>query len=384
MRRNIVLLSWFNFFIDFAFYKPILVLYFAQITGSFAVGMSIFSVAWISSALFEIPTGMFSDMIGRKRTVAFGAISILLSTVFYAIGGNYWWLVVGALLEGLGKSFYSGNNDALLHDTLTEIGEEESYHRYFGRLSMYNEIGLAIVVVLGSLFAYFSFSLALWLSVVPRIVLVILAFLLIEPHVHTARSTNIYAHLKESLRQFRLNRKLRLLTIVSAMRTAVYEGAYQFRTAFVATLWPIWALGLSNMISNIGAAVSFYYSGKAIDRFGYKRVLIFEIIINRIINLSALIFPTVVSPALMATTSLSYGVTTTAVNTMLQKEFTPQQRATLGSLSSLFGSIGFGVLVIILGHIGDRIGPANAMIIAHVSILSILFFYKKIFTPQLK
>lgn len=382
MHRNIVVLSWFNFFIDFAFYKPILVLYFAAVTGSYALGMSIFSITWISSALFEVPTGMFSDMIGRKRTVVFGAISVLLSTVFYAIGGNYWWLVVGALLDGLGKSFYSGNNDALLHDTLTQIGEQDTYHRYFGRLSMYNEIGLAIVVVLGSLLAYFSFSLALWLSVFPRIVLIILAFLLIEPHIHIARSTNIYAHLKESLHLFRINRKLRLLTIVSAMRTAVYEGAYQFRTAFVATLWPVWALGFANMISNLGAAVSFFYSGKVLDRFGYKRILVFEIIINRIINLTALIFPTIVSPALMSTTSLTYGVTTTAVNTMLQKEFTPRERATLGSLSSLFGSIGFGVLVILLGYIGDRIGPAWAMIIAHVSILSILYFYKKIFSED--
>lgn len=384
MRRNIAILSWINFFIDFAFYKPILVLYFAAVTGSFALGMSIFSITWISSALFEVPTGVFSDMIGRKKTVVLGAVSVLLSTVLYAIGGNYWWLAAGALLEGLGKSFYSGNNDALLYDTLTQAGFQEKYHWYFSRFNMYNEIGLAIVVVAGSFAASISYSLAMWISVFPRMTLVMISFFLIEPSIHTQKSTNIYEHLTESLRQFRMNEKLRLLTIVSAMRTAVYEGAYQFRTAFVATLWPTWALGFSNMISNIGAAVSFYYSGKAIDRFGYKRVLVFEIIINRIINLSALIFPTVVSPALMATTSLSYGVTTTAVNTMLQKEFSSKERATLGSLSNLFGSVGYGVLVILLGYIGDRTSPAAAMIAAHIFILSILFFYKKIFTSSTK
>jgi hypothetical protein len=110
--------------------------------------------------------------------------------------------------------------------------------------------------------------------------------------------------------------------------------------------------------------------------------LVFEIIVNRIINLTALLFPTVFSPALMGTTSATYGVTTTAVKTMLQKEFTPKQRATMGSLSSLFGSISFGIFVIILGYVADLVGPANAMIMAHVSILFLLVLYKRMFTEK--
>lgn len=382
MNKNIKLLSWFNFFVDFVFYAPVAVLYFAHVTGSYALGMSIFSVVRIFSALFEVPTGVFSDMIGRKNTVVAGACSSVLSVVLYAFGGSYWMLFAGAILEGLGRSFYSGNNDALLHDSLVQTNAQEEYHRHFGKLNAFNGIGSAIVAAVGGFMANISFGLVMWASLVPRIMLVVLALMIVEPKIHVEKSTNIFFHLKESLAQFRLNRKLRLLTIVSAMRTAIYEGAYTFRTAFVATLWPLWAVGFSNTISSIGAAISFFSSGKVIDRFGYKRVLVFEIIINRIINLSALIFPTVASPALMGTTSLTYGVTTTAVNAMLQKEFTPKQRATLGSLSSLFGSIAFSVVAVLLGYIGDRIGPAKALIIAHVSILTILFFYKKIFSSE--
>lgn len=382
MHRNIVFLSWFNFFIDFAFYIPVAVLYFAHVTGSYALGMSIFSVVWISSAVFELPTGVFSDMIGRKNTVVAGAFASFLSVIFYAIGGNYWWLFVGALLEGLGRAFYSGNNDALLHDSLVQSHSEGKYDHFFGRINGYNAVGSAVVASTGAVMAYFSYPLVLWSSLVPRFVLIALALMLVEPQIHIEKSTNIFFHLKESLEQFRVNRKLRLLAIISAMRTAVYEGAYQFRTAFVATLWPLWAIGFSNTISHVGAAISFFYSGRMINRFGYKRVLVFEIIINRIINLTSLIFPTVASPALMGMTSLTYGVTTTAVNTMQQIEFTPKQRATLGSLSSLFGSIAFSIVVVCLGYIGDRVGPAKALIIAHVSILSILFFYKKLFSEK--
>ena len=118
MHRNIKLLTWFNFFTDFKLYAPIAILYFTQITGSFALGMSIFSIAYVTSAIFEVPTGVLSDYIGRKRTVVFGALCSVLCVTLYAIGGSYWMLTLGALLQGLSRAFYSGNNDALLHDTL--------------------------------------------------------------------------------------------------------------------------------------------------------------------------------------------------------------------------------------------------------------------------
>jgi hypothetical protein len=144
----------------------------------------------------------------------------------------------------------------------------------------------------------------------------------------------------------------------------------------LATVWPI---GIANMISNTGAALSFFYSGAILKKFGYKNVLVFELLINRVINILALVFPSVASPAFMGLTSLLYGATTTGVSALQQKEFTTKQRATLGSLSSLFGSIAFGFVAVGLGAIGDKLGPANALLIVQACILSILFFYFRFF-----
>jgi MFS family permease len=85
---------------------------------------------------------------------------------------------------------------------------------------------------------------------------------------------------------------------------------------------------------------------------------------------------------MMGLTSLLYGATTTAVSTLQQKEFNTKQRATLGSLSSLFGSFAFGIVAIGLGAIGDHVGPRNAMLVAQVAILSILIFYKQFFSEK--
>ena len=64
---KIEILKWFNFFLDYKLYAPISIIYFTSITHSFALGMSIFSIEMVSSALLEIPTGVISDRIGRKK-----------------------------------------------------------------------------------------------------------------------------------------------------------------------------------------------------------------------------------------------------------------------------------------------------------------------------
>lgn len=384
MQRNIKLLAIFNFFTDLVFYAPVAIIYFSRISGSLALGMSVFSVTMISSALFEIPTGIFSDLIGRKNTVICGALASVVAAVFYALGGNYLNLCIGAVFEGLARSFFSGNNDALLHDTLVETGKEESFHAYLGKLSSVFQIALAIAAVIGAVIANYSFALVMWISVVPRIIMVLVALFLVDPKHHTRASTNIYSHLSAALSLFRQNKRLQLLSISSMIRYAFSESAYLFRSAFVATLWPIWAIGLSNLISNIGAASGFYFSGRIIKKFSAFKVLIGEIIINRLINFTALLFPTIASPALMGTTSIAYGAGTTAMGTLLQKEFSSAQRATMGSLNSLGGSIIFGVCAIIVGALGDAADPRTAMLVIHTLLLLPLLFYWKLFKHDKK
>jgi MFS family permease len=84
VKKNIKILTWFNFFTDFKLYAPIAIIYFAQVTGSYALGMSVFSIVFITSAVAELPTGILSDFVGRRKTMIFGALSAVIYSVFYA------------------------------------------------------------------------------------------------------------------------------------------------------------------------------------------------------------------------------------------------------------------------------------------------------------
>ncbi len=377
-------MAWFNFFTDFSFFSPIAIIYFSKVSGSFALGMSIFSVAMISSAVFEVPTGIFSDYIGRKNTMILGAVSAALAIIFYALGFSYAWLVVGALLEGLSRSFFSGNNEAFLYDTLRESGSEKEYHDFLGKTSSTFQLGLAISAAVGSVIAQFSFPLAIWLTFIPKIICVFVALFFAEPKSFKKTAGNIFYHLNESFKHFINNKKLRLLSISSIYSFALSESGFQFRAAFVNTVWPLWAIGFASVLSNIGATISFYFSGKVIRKFGELRTLLIGSVYGKITNVISLVYPTVASPAIMTTSSVFYGTGSVAESSLMQKEFTHEQRATMGSLNSFASNLAFGVAAIVLGFIADKIGPAKALLCAVIAGIPVTFIYLKLFKDDKK
>lgn len=361
--RNIKILSLFNFFNDFILFSPVAILYFAEVTGSYAKGISIFSLAMLFSAIFEVPTGVFSDFVGRKKAMIIGAVAYVFCFTFYAIGMSFWFLAIGAMFEGLARSFFSGNNDALLHDTVTELGKEEEYAHIYGRVSAMNQAALAASAILGGLLAFISFKLVVWLSVVPQLICVFLAFQIISPKSYLKESANIYNHLKDALRLFFTNYKLRNLSLTNILGFGMGEASFTFQSAFFATVWPVWAIGIAKTISYAGAAVTYYFGGKIVKRFGELQVILFGTLLNRFANIIAMAFPTIVSPALMGSTSVVYGAVQVARNSMLQKEFTKEQRATMGSLNSFGGSIFYAIFAFLIGFVADNIGPAKTLLI---------------------
>src|SRR5262249_48066007 len=143
----------------------------------------------LAQSVFEMPTGVLSDMVGRKKTVVYGAVAGVFALTFYAIGGSYWPLLIGAIFEGLGRAFYSGNNEALLYDTLAEMDKRDTFQEYLGKPSSMFQFALAVSAVIGSIIAAFSFSVVYWVSVIPMVLALIFSLQLVEPHVHVGENS---------------------------------------------------------------------------------------------------------------------------------------------------------------------------------------------------
>jgi MFS family permease len=360
--RNIKILTAQGFLLGLSLWAPIEAIYFAKVTGSYAAGLSIFSVTMITSVLLEIPTGVFSDKIGRKWTTTLGGFFYALSGIFYALGFNYWWLFIGAMCEGGARAFYSGNNDALLYDSLEKTKKDENLAKFMGFIGSSEQWALGISAVIGGVLATTSFKLVLWLSVIPLLICFVSSFWLIEVPNKEHGEGNIFSHLGEAWKNFVNNEKLRLLSLSDIIGYGLGEAAYQFRSVFVLTLWPLWAIGVSKMLSSFGAAIGFGLSGKILKKFRAIDVVIADSVYSKVINFTSFIWPTVWSPALMSTTSVMYGPASVAGKTLFQKEFSDKQRATMGSMNSLGGSLFFALSAMLIGWIADVASPRIALI----------------------
>jgi len=380
INKNFTLLKWYNFFYDFRPYDAIAVIYFAQVTGSFALGLALFSVASIAATLFEVPTGVLSDRLGRRKTVIYGSLASVVALSFYAFGATFALLAIGAVFNGLTRALLSGNNDALLYDTLKQQGKSEEFGEKLGKVKSMFEIGLGISALLATALAFVSLQAVVIASIVPQVICAIIALRFIEPKVHTEKvEENIFSHLKEALYAFKQNMKLRKLSLAYVLDYAIEETYFQFKPAFIATLWPTWALGISRALDNLFGFLGYHFAGTITKRFGTLKTLLGQQIIGRLIIFGSVGLPSFVSPIFLNINSFFFGVGDTANGDLLHKEFTDKQRATMGSLNSLAGSLVYAILAIAVGLVADNLGPATTILILAVLSISVVVIYANLF-----
>lgn len=152
--KNVEVLGWFNFWSSLNFYNGIVILYFTQVTGSFTLALTLFSLTHLASALGELPTGIYSDTYGRTVCLRLGAVAAAGAVLCYAIGQSFAILACGALLQGLSFACYSGNNDALLYETLAENQQKEKYSAYYGQITAMAPLAAVVATLLGAIIAY--------------------------------------------------------------------------------------------------------------------------------------------------------------------------------------------------------------------------------------
>lgn len=380
-RRNIRVLSAFNFCNDFRIYNAVAVVYFEQVSHSWALAGLVLAIAKIASAVFDVPTGILSDLLNRKATLIAGQVASVLSVVCYAAGHSFAVLALGAVLEGLSFALFSGNNDALLYETLKAEGTEASFAEYHGRLTSMFQFALA-TAALGATFATLAglpFREMFWLSVAPQVLGVVLSLLLVEPPRPDGIITHALEHLREAFSGFRSDGRLRAMSLAAIIGFGLGEAKFMILPAFYALFWPAWALGIGRLIGHVLAAAGFRGAGLAIRRFGAERVLTGGTPLAMAFGIAAILVADVASPAIYALTSLPFGPASVAQTALMQNAFTDRQRATMASLISFAGGLFFGAAVFLLGVWADRVGIRYALLTAEILSISVPVIYWRLF-----
>ncbi len=133
MEKNIKLLTFYTVFINSVFILPVIVPYFRDELGltfhQFLIGEAIFAATVL---LFEVPSGWFADIWGRKITIVSAGIFSLLGYGLLALATGFWSAIASQIIIGIAVSLHSGTLSAFLYDTLLSQGREAEYRKREG------------------------------------------------------------------------------------------------------------------------------------------------------------------------------------------------------------------------------------------------------------
>jgi MFS family permease len=165
----------------FSLIMPIVVLFFQE------NGLNMTEIFWLKSVYsigivaFEIPSGYFADVWGRKKTLIVGTILTTFGFSIYGFSSGFWQFLIAELILGIGQSFISGADSALLYDSLKIEKKENEYTKYEGRVISVGNFSEAIAGILGGLLATISLRTPFIAQAVVSALAIPAAFTLIEP-----------------------------------------------------------------------------------------------------------------------------------------------------------------------------------------------------------
>lgn len=328
--------------------------------------------------IFEIPTGVVADTVGRRASYLLGTVTLAVTTVMYWLlwvwQSPFWaWAVVSVLL-GLGFTFFSGAVDAWLVDALKATGYAGSLEAVFGRAQIVGGIAMLAGSVLGGVVAQLT-NLGVPFLIrggILLLMLVVAALLMHDLGFTPDRSENplraTRTVLRASLRYGLGDPPVRWLMLTSPFTAGV--GIYVFY-ALQPYLLELWGDDQAYSVAGLAAAL---VSGAAIvggalapwaRKLFHRRtsmILLAAVTSALVLIALGLVRDFWIAVALVALWGIASAIDDPVHRAYLNDMIPSKQRATVLSFDSLMGSSGGVVFQPVLGRVADVGGYGTSLV----------------------
>ena len=334
----------------FMIVMPIIVLFFESKGLSLTQIMILQGTYSLFVALFEIPSGFFADIYGRKNSLVIGSIFLFLGYVIFSFFSGFNEFLFAEILLGIGGSLISGADSAILYDTLLEIKEEDEYTKIEGRTYAIGNFSEGIAGVLGGFLAMTSINLPVYIQTIVMFLSIPIAMTLVEPKSSYKLAKSISSIITVVKDTFIYQRKLRWYIVYSSsMGIATLSIAWFVQPFLMEIDTPIIYYGIIWAFLNFTAGITSYYS----YLFNNHNLLIY---ISLIMITSLILLGFNISYFGLIFIILIYllrGIITPKLRNLININSTSERRATVLSLRSFVIRISFAVTAPALGYIAD-------------------------------
>lgn len=314
----------------------------------------------ITSFLFEVPTGAMADLFGRKRVLLLGRILSVVSTILLLTSNHFLIFAISFILSAASYNLNSGSEEALVYDSMKEVGREDEYLIVNGKLNFLIEVSQGIASFLGGVLSDISYTLTYAFQIIKDILAFFAGTLFDEPNSYKREAiTGIKEHVGICYDILRNDKKLRLVllyypVVFSFHTVTFFYGQQHFANLGMSKTMIAVLMLIAGIISSVSALYAKLLQSILKEKAKYVATLLLSFSIWGFgfeDNISSILCFFIMNAA----NSILYPIASNALNKLIPSE----QRATILSVDSMLFSVAMIILFPISGFLGDAFGLKN-------------------------
>ncbi|MEL6928824.1 MAG: MFS transporter, partial [Cyanobacteria bacterium J06600_6] len=311
----------------------------------------------LSVLVLEVPSGYLADLWGRKTCLVVGSGVWISSWLIYCTGSSFMEFAIAEILAGVAGSLISGANTALAYDTLLQLGREQDYQIWEGRLVAIAGISEAVCGLIGAAIAAINLVYPFYLQTFCLVIYFCLALTLVEPERHATKRPppQKLNQLKKILADIYQRPQLRWLILLSSVFSSASFLIVWLSQDYLQQLdLPIQAFGWAWAIFHLGMSLASVNSHHLQRILGMKRAILILIGALAISYICLGNIRQVWGSIFIMGIYLVRGFCTPLILNRLNQQIPSAVRATVLSINSLVFRIAFAIAAPLVGAIASR------------------------------
>jgi len=355
-RRNVRLYPWYAAAIHSYFWLPVFFLYFLEHMPLEQV-LRLEAIYYLGVFLLEVPSGYFSDRLGRRPTLLIASVCLVFAYVMFFVADGFAMFVGAQLFLAAGLAFNSGTDTTLHLESLIACGRKEDYAQREAAVARNGILASGLAGLLGGAAGMIGLRYAYGLCIVTGVVAVVLVVLMREPGRSDGKRLPGSGLTRQLCLCFGFLRMPVLAWVFGyyVVMTILNHVPYEFYQPYLKLAmdqrWEqgqgtSFASGVHIAVVMVVASVFASYSVKLRDRIGLGPVLLVATALQTLIILAMgwAIHPLIV--LLIVMRSVPRALMSAPINAAVAPRVPRAQRATFLSLMSLAGRLAFAAFLL--------------------------------------
>lgn len=278
--KNIKMQRLINMLAGFVFLTPVVTLLY-KTTGLGLVEITLIAnVATLCTWLFELPTSIFADVSGLKKSLLYSVVCNFIGALVILLFPSFWGFITASFFAALYWSFWSGTGQAFLENNLRVLGKEKTFGKVIGEFMMMEQAaGLICPLIAAGILFFFKdggYMLLALLDTIAAALLVMLTLRLKEfpsEDVSSERQQSTirkyFTTGKEALLQVFTNKDIRTLMLFRSFGNHVAYFPLVIFPVLVDAHMPDYASGIVASLATLGMMFVLKYGNIFSEKYSY-------------------------------------------------------------------------------------------------------------------